>query len=275
MWRCLAAVLAVFVMSACPGKAEPDAGFDAGAGGGSGGTGGGSAGGVGGGAPSDDACDFSGPRMCDAGTACMLALTDAGSVARRCLPGACDLVQQDCDGGMKCAYLDGGRVCVPDGALNEGQSCAGATVGCRKGLACTFVGADGGSACARFCRVSGDCASSQQCYVTLVLAETSERPMVCADPPLTCDLLTQDCVNPTEGCFPGSGGAACFPAGSVGPAAACMYSNDCQKGYACSGAAGSPQCKQLCAFPVGSAGPSCDAGTCTRLTTSQTVGVCL
>lgn len=269
MWRCLAAFLALTAFAACPGKNDPDGGIDSGSGGG-GGAGG--SGGGGGAVPNDDTCDFGGPRNCDAGSSCTLSVLTDGGVAKRCLAGACDLIEQDCDAGQKCSFLDGGRACVPDGALNEGQTCAGAAVGCRKGLACTFLGADGGSVCARFCRMNIDCGTPQQCYVTLVLPETSERPLVCADPPTTCDPLMQNCPSAAEGCYPGSGGPACYPAGNVAIGAACMYSNDCGRGAACSGS-GMTQCKQLCAFPSGS--PACDAGTCTRLQSSQTVGVCL
>jgi hypothetical protein len=113
------------------------------------------------------------------------------------------------------------------------------------------------------------------CYVTLVLPETRERPLVCADPPMTCDPLLQNCVAANDGCYPGMSGAGCFPAGTIATNAPCTYSNDCQKGSACTGTAGSTVCKQLCAFPGGSGPPACDAGTCTRLTSSQNVGVCL
>jgi hypothetical protein len=203
----------------------------------------------------------------------MLSLLDDGGIAKRCLAGACDLIEGGCDAGFKCSYLDGGRACVPDGAPNEGQLCAGAPVSCKAGLACTYVGADGGSACSRFCRQDVDCGAPMKCYVTLVLPETKERPLVCADPPMTCDPLLQNCAGANEGCYPGMGGPGCFPAGTAGLNATCTYSNDCAKGSACSGPAGSTACKQLCAFPTGM--PSCDAGACTRLSSSQTVGVCL
>lgn len=253
----------------CPG---PRPITDGGTGGGSsGGSAGGGAGGSGG-AVNDDQCDFGGPRNCTAGTACTLATLDDGGIAKRCIAGGCDLIDQDCDAGQKCAFLDGGRTCLPDGTLNEGQSCAGAPVGCRAGLACTFTG-DGGSTCARFCRQDIDCGMPQRCYVTLVLPETQERPLVCADPPMSCDPLTQSCVSATDGCYPGSSGPGCYPAGTHAPGSTCMYSNDCGKGFACSGTGGVNSCKQLCAYPMGA--PSCDAGTCTRLMSSQTVGVCL
>jgi hypothetical protein len=53
----------------------------------------------------------------------------------------------------------------------------------------------------------------------------------------------------------------------------CVYSNDCQKGSACVGSAGSTTCRAMCGYPTGE--PGCDAGTCTRLTTLMNVGACL
>jgi hypothetical protein len=220
----------------------------------------------------DDQCEFTGTPPCGPGTSCLLALLSDAGTAKRCLAGACDLVDQDCDAGLKCAYLDGGRACVADGTLTEGQTCAGAPVGCKAGLSCTLLSNDGGSACSRFCRLDTDCGSPQRCYVTLIPDNSNERPLVCADPPLMCDPLKQDCPSGSDGCYPGSSDAGCYPAGTLKTGDDCSFSNDCAKGSACSGA--TPKCHTLCAFPNGS--PSCpDAGLCTRLTSSQTVGVCL
>jgi len=235
--------------------------------------GGGNAGGAAGGFVRDDLCDFAGPRGCDAGETCTLTVFADAGVGTRCLAGACDLVDQNCDAGQKCAFLDGGRQCVPDGTLMEGATCANQPASCAKGLACTLVGYDGGSACARFCRLDIDCGAPQRCYVTLVLPETMERPLVCADPPLVCDPLTQNCPHPSEACYPGMGGPGCYPAGVRTVDIGCTYSNDCARGLACTGGGGTTACKALCSFDGGTL--PCDAGVCTRLNSSQTVGVCL
>ncbi|MBL8952475.1 MAG: hypothetical protein JNK82_16965 [Myxococcaceae bacterium] len=267
-------VLAVITLTAC---SNGNPGRDGGAGGSGGGTG--TAGGTGGngatagGFVRDDACDFAGPRGFDAGEACTLTAFDDGGIGTRCLAGACDLIDQNCDAGQKCAFLDGGRQCVPDGVIGEGQQCAGAPVSCAKGLACTLVGTDGGSLCSRFCRVDGDCGSPQRCYVTLVLPETKERPLVCAEPPMSCDPLLQNCAASSEACYPGQGGPGCFPAGTRAADVGCTYSNDCGRGLACTGGGATTVCKTLCAVDGGS--PSCATGRCTRLQSSQSVGVCL
>ncbi len=279
MWRCfsslrLVSLLAIGFFTACPGNSGRDGGAGGGGAGGSGGTGGtGGSGGSSGGFVRDDSCDFAGPRGCDAGEACTLALFDDGGIGTRCIAGACDLIDQNCDAGQKCAFLDGGRQCIPDGVLTEGQSCAGAPVSCSKGLACTLVGNDGGSACTRFCRLDGDCGSPMKCYVTLVLPETKERPLLCADPPMVCDPLQQNCVAPADACYPGAGGPGCFPAGTRAADAGCTFSNDCARGLACTSDNGSTVCKTLCAADGGV--PACTSGTCRRLSSSMSVGVCL
>lgn len=275
-----AVVSVCLLLTACPRPAANDApdGGDAGEAGGSAGGGGGSGGGDGGGAAGgqgqpDDACDY-GAMGCDAGLSCMpSALTDGGQ-GRRCLPGACDLWAQDCAEGFKCSYADGGRSCVLDGLLDEGAACASAAVGCKKGLVCTLSPApDGGSACARFCRQSADCDGGQQCYVSLVLPDTVERPLTCSAPPTSCDPLAQDCADGTQACYPGATGSGCFVAGAGGAGAPCEFSNDCQKGTACVGGTGARSCRALCRYPQGE--PSCATQTCTRLTSSMTIGVCL
>ena len=114
----------------------------------------------------------------------------------------------------------------------------------------------------------------QQCYVSLVQPGTSERPLVCAPAPLSCDPLAQDCVDTTDGCYPGTAQPGCFPAGQFPLGSACTYSNDCLKGSSCVGSAMSRSCRQLCRFPSGD--PVCPTGTgCTRLSSSMTIGVCL
>jgi hypothetical protein len=231
-----------------------DAGFDAGT------------------TPSPDECDFV-SRFCDAGSCTQVAL-DGGAVAKRCVAAACDLVKQDCDGGLKCGYTDGGRGCIADGTLDEGVSCAGLASSCKRGLTCVFSGSDGGSSCARFCNVSVDCMTPQLCYVTLQLSDTNERPLVCANPPMGCSPLLQDCPDLADGCYPDSTMPGCFVAGSIALGATCVYGNDCQKGATCAGAASDRHCRQLCAIPS-DGGFSCDAGACTRLTGSTDLGVCL
>jgi len=93
---------------------------------------------------------------------------------------------------------------------------------------------------------------------------------VCLPTP-SCNPLTQDCPNATDGCFPKSQTEwACFH--SMGKAAgeACTYANDCIEGFACPGGAGST-CMQIC-DPAGGA-PTCTAPkTCAQFVTPA--GLC-
>jgi hypothetical protein len=90
---------------------------------------------------------------------------------------------------------------------------------------------------------------------------------------MQCDPLHQNCASALDGCYPGASGPGCYPAGAIPLGDMCTYSNDCLKGSACVGSAGMTTCRQLCSYPGGA--PGCDAGTCTRLTSSMAVGVCL
>src|SRR5581483_482310 len=81
-------------------------GGDGGTGGG--GTGGGHDGGHDAGPAAhnpDDQCEFDGTQPCAAGSgSCTLAVLSDAGIAKRCIPGECDVVLQDCDGGLKCTF---------------------------------------------------------------------------------------------------------------------------------------------------------------------------
>jgi hypothetical protein len=220
---------------------------------------------------SDDTCGFS-SNPCATGSCTETVLVDGG-IGKRCVAGACDVVLQDCDAGLECAYEDGGRTCVPAGSLPEGASCAEQVSGCQRGLTCTFASADGGSVCSRFCRLDSDCTSPQTCYTTVVLPNTTELPLVCADPPMTCDLLMQNCADSSQACYPTSTTPACYPAGTSAVGASCTFSNDCVKGSACVGNLGARSCRSFCAYPTGI--PECATGACMQLSSSATVGACI
>lgn len=261
------------LLCACPGINPAGDGGTGGGGGGTGGGGSGGAGGGDGGIPSNDLCGPQAP--CDGGL-CTLMDLGGGVRGRRCVNGGCDVVGQDCDGGLKCDYRDGGRACVADGTLAEGDACASNGDACRAGLACAVVPVlDGGSEarCARYCRGDPDCQGPQQCYVSVVQAGTSELPQICANPPPGCDMLVQDCGVPGEACYPNGSSQACFAEGAVAPPGACVYSNDCVEGATCVNTAGGATCRWLCRSPAGA--PACDGGACVRLTGFANVGVCL
>jgi hypothetical protein len=239
-----------------PDSGRPDSGFDAG--------------------PSPDFCG-AGSATCDAGSECLIQQLEDGGRGRRCILGDCAVVAQDCDGGMKCDYRDGGRTCVTDGTLAEGAGCFGNGNACIKGTVCTSLPvSDGGleAKCTKYCAGDSNCTAPQLCLLTLVLPDSTERPQVCADPPPVCDLLTQTCTPANEGCYPNGGAGACFLSGTVAVGAGCTYSNDCGRGATCVNTTGGSTCRTMCAHPSGT--PGCDdGGTCTRLAGTTGVGVCL
>lgn len=221
-----------------------------------------------------------GAGTCSPGQSCMTNLLEDGGMGTRCVEGLCGLVTQDCGVGFKCTYVgtDAGfvRDCVDDGTADEGQPCTGTPTSntCKAGLICAVQqGADGGasSVCAKFCNTSSDCTSPSLCYVLVSVAGSNERPLVCAPPPSSCDLFAQDCAQLTDACYPSGTGSACFPQGNVTDGANCQYANDCLKGSACTGSAGSFVCHPLC----GTQGtPACASGTCSPLTGIPDAGVC-
>jgi hypothetical protein len=269
MTRTLTAVLLLSAWG-CSSGGEPDAGVDAGRGRDAGPP---SDAGL---PPGDNACEFS--AGCDGGLCTVLQLEDGGR-SRRCVAaGACDVVRSaGCGAGLKCDYRDGGRACVPEGALAEGADCATLGDGCGRGLTCVVQPqADGGAqaVCSRFCRLASDCASAAEaCLTTLLLPGVLELPLVCASAPRSCDPLLQDCPRAAEGCYPSLDTPACFPAGASD--AGCQFTNDCAKGSTCAAAStgGPAACRALCRYPSGA--PACAKGLCTRLSNSMTVGVCL
>ena len=215
-------------------------------------------------------------QACGPGQSCSLYLRDAGLLGTRCFPAACQLVAQDCDGGLKCTFVeDGGvahRACVEDGDAGEGEPCTPTAISntCARGLVCVPVRhLDGGveNRCLRFCEKNTDCASGQACYLTLLLAGNPERPLVCARP---CDLFQQDCP-PNEACYPGPNVPGCYLEGDRGLGESCVSSNECVRGAACVG----HECVALCAYPSGP--PACATGTCNRLdyAGAADAGVCL
>jgi hypothetical protein len=225
--------------------------------------------------PNPDLCGGA-LSSCDAGSECLLQQLEDGGRGRRCSPGDCSIVAQDCDGGLKCDYRDGGRTCVSDGTLAEGADCLGNGFACIKGTVCTSLpAADGGTdtRCTKYCEATANCTSPQQCLLTLVLNDSLERPQVCADPPPTCDLLLQTCPATGDACYPNGATGSCFAVGATPNASPCAYSNDCGKGATCVNTAGGSTCRQMCAYPSGA--PDCDGGTCAKLSGALGVGVCL
>lgn len=205
----------------------------------------------------------------DAGEACFYYRLPDGGIGSRCVPGDCDLVQQDCAPGTKCGFkvpTDGGRArtsCVPSGVRTEGQPCLGDTLtnDCERGLTCSPRGfADGGSEhiCRRYCFASPTCRSPQICYALVSVPTIPEIPLTCEHPPPGCSLLGQNCPRPSDACYPGQSEPLCFAEGPIENGGACFFSNECKRGSACFNG----RCRVMCAFPSGD--PSCTGSAVCR-----------
>ena len=225
------------------------------------------------------ACTLGGTD-CMAGESCILLDTGATNLASFCVPGACDLVEQDCMNGQACGFaqVDGKtqRTCGPAGTGMEGAECTNAA--CAAGLACVILAQGQPAVCLRYCNTNADCSAPDLCNQAIAPQGTNERPLVCAPPPAACDVLAQDCADQSQGCFLTNNGPACLPAGTAAVGEPCQNTR-CVKGATCVTLqdAGT-ECATLCGFP--NTEPTCQTGTCAQLSTQSGpvldggVGVC-
>ncbi|MGA9524558.1 MAG: hypothetical protein WBV82_24085 [Myxococcaceae bacterium] len=259
----LSVLAAALVFAACGGNNnQGDAGTQADAGTGDAGIDAGADAGVDGGLTS---CTLGTP--CPAGQSCLLVEDENQNLDPFCVPGACDLVAQDCPVGQACTYADvmgttqRQRACSAPGTAQEGEACE--TTGCVAGLVC--VGGPGQTQCLRFCSTNADCGMGMECFQAVEFSGTSERPLVCTETPPTCDPLLQDCPSATDACYLTQTGAACTPAGSIAVGQPCT-TGPCVKGATCLGLGdGGSECAVLCGYP--NTLPTCTTGQCAQLRT--------
>lgn len=137
---------------------------------------------------------------------------------------SCDVMTQDCDGGLICGALPGDPTCVP---------------------LCELMESDRGCAADSFCQG----------------LQAGDRFGVCIDScelfqPDSCTLAT-DC-GPNEACFDAGGRSRqCLPTGDGLQGSACQAADDCQAGLACIGGADDARCEQICNSAVPDADTCC------------------
>ncbi len=210
-------------------------------------------------------------------TALLTALDTEISTSEACnslcqdMPAECDVWEQDCPEGQKCAaYVASGsgwnaaRCVEVTGMDKPGDPCSseGAETGidsCIKGAMCWRVSQDGAGICvalctggieAPVCEPSGDCAIAADGYLILCITD--------------CDPLLQDCPNPAEACYEIDHSFNCLPNNSGADGQAndiCEFSNTCDAGLMCDDSdlvgmgctQGSTNCcTPFCKFPDGS-----------------------
>ncbi len=185
----------------------------------------------------------------------------------------CDpYTDENCPEGMSCIFGAGDKpVCVIIGEVPVGGECS--TQGsCADGF-CMSLEGDEGQHCYGYCKTANDCEYGAKC-----LELTDHQYKVCslgADAYETCNLLSQNCEDPNDGCFWSSSTInqpVCQPAGDGGNGESCSSANDCQKGYDC---IAGKSCRKICNLTDGQ-DPKCDdifAG-CSNHFTPQNAGYC-
>lgn len=188
-------------------------------------------------------------------------------------PGDCDLLGQDCGGGMACRFVvaadaeEPSGLCEVAGTKGEGEPCvrmAGAAPECAEGLIC-FEGV-----CREYCCAAG----ASDCSVLGHYCLNVGTDVGLCIPSDECDLLAQTGCDPEEACYPISRGTRRCSApreGAGGPGETCEYLNDCVAGSACVGEPST--CRQLC-DPSAAEGCPTDF-VCAGLTGQEGIGVCV
>lgn len=218
------------------------------------------------------ACDTT-KQNCPVGAgSCMWTDDGHGGYVELCMPGACDLVKQDCAGtGTMCAYdlIDAGvvgRACVPEGAVAVGAACTAQSqaTDCQKGSVCAS------GICREFCNTSTDCAGGYVCSGSGGYNNSVEYFMYCQPP---CNVFTQDCTTQGESCYPTAAGTTCLTTGATANGQACTQFNSCLPRSMCVGVAQNTyQCAALC---ITDGGVPCTSGTCEALQGTTDFGVCI
>lgn len=184
-------------------------------------------------------CTALGENECVTGLACVELGWSWQSLGAVCLR-ACS-TDADCGDGWWCATeppanepFSGPALCLPDGPVAAGGSCAHDSLGCSEGSVCMRAGTHS-AACEPLC---GRCPPGQECRPNYLGSSMPRFPdktpfRGCASPaapslPATCT------VEPANGC----GSAACWPPldGNLEPSFCvqlCLADDVCSPGYVC------------------------------------------
>lgn len=211
----------------------------------------------------------SGPRP-DTGPPVMV---DAGPPAPACGPtsGPCDVAtQMGCMTGQACLMVGSTEmgwetVCAMAGVIEGGAACVPGMPGqCREGFQCD----SSSNTCVKICCNNSGCDAGRFCGL---IAGANAGFCREAD---TCDPLDGSGCDEGSGCYPASAGnLSCITAGTLGEGETCMFTNHCQVGLGCAGAAGSGVCRRFCRPSAGEG--ACESpNMCQPLSGFDDLGVC-
>jgi len=160
----------------------------------------------------------------------------------------------ECPAGQNCIFGVGDApVCMPAGDKEIGDECSNQNQ-CSDGV-CMSIQSVEGQRCFKYCKTDGDCGGGIEC-----MGIEGKDWSICgldASEYETCNLLSQNCTDPTHGCYWAASSInqpICLPAGGGEAKESCDTSSDCMKGLDC---LNNGKCYRICNTAGGE--PSCDS----------------
>jgi len=178
----------------------------------------------------------------------------------------------NCQEGMNCIFGANDKpVCMVAGETLAGNECS-MQGNCMDGVCMGLEGVEG-QYCYKYCKSANDCAWGSKCLE--IVGHQWKICSLASDQFETCNLLTQNCKKPTDGCYWSDStinDPICMPAGQGEAGDDCANANDCKKGYDC---IANKECRKLCNLQEGYE-PSCDSTFvgCSKHYPMQQAGYC-
>ncbi len=194
---------------------------------------------------------------CSPGQQCSIYYDAEMHAVHDCTAGGCDIFEQDCQAADEtCHYVGGVRTCAPAGDVSAGGAC-GSSDDCGPGMFCDPLGR-----CKRYCSDTNPCAAGYECLTVYQALDTPHEDIfyACEE---QCDLIANDCANPSDTCIVWNADTAytmCAPPGVKAQGEQCTaqpYATQCQAGLVCGAEIGAGSCAKPCTSESPCVGGDC------------------